>query len=232
MKKINFYLRKNHLSTTDENKYMAQVVTKPIVGMDELVEIMMGKNTTVTRQDMIVVLDLFKETVMEQILSGYPVKTNLFKTNVSIKGGFADTGDEYDKERHTVCANMAPIMDFRKELAFRADVEQVDPSKKAPFIRQVFDYETQEFRLEFNAGALIGLRGNHFSDEEKETRVYFNLEGSPDLIPAGKIHQVKDRYILCSVPEGMAPGNYEVTVIVGEGNKPVQGSFEEALSIS
>ena len=229
---IDFYLRENHLSTSEENRYMANVVKKRTVEQEELVDIMLGKNTTVTRQDMIVVLDLLKETVMEQILSGYPVKTDLFKANVSIRGGFLNSYDEYSKSRHAVCVNMNSNTDFRKELAFRAKVEQVLPPTPTPYVRQIFDYEKDGFSTEMAAGTMIALKGAHFRDEERGTTVYLTPEGGGDSIPMGKINQVKDRTVICHLPEPLTAGKYYITVALGEGLECSHNTYKELLTIT
>ena len=192
----------------------------------------LGKNTTVTRQDMIVVLDLLKETVLEQILSGFPVKTDLFKANVSIRGGFKNGYDEYDRTRHNVCVNMNSTMDFRKELAFRASVAQVLPPAAVPIVRQIFDYGKDGFTTELTSGAMIAVKGARFFDEALETAVYLTPEDGGDPLPMGKVNQVKDRTIICHLPEDLAAGRYWITVALGEGRDCRLGSFKQLLTIT
>ncbi|MDC7223597.1 MAG: DNA-binding domain-containing protein, partial [Spirochaetales bacterium] len=63
MQKINYYLRENPLSNSEENLFTAQVKNAITLDQEGLIDAMLGKNTTVTRQDILVVLDLFEETV-------------------------------------------------------------------------------------------------------------------------------------------------------------------------
>ncbi|MDC7219450.1 MAG: DNA-binding domain-containing protein [Spirochaetales bacterium] len=232
MKAIDYYLRENYLSTSEENRYMANVVKKKTVEQEELINIMLGKNTTVTRQDTLVVMDLLKETVMEQILSGFPVKTDLFKANVSIRGSFVSSDDSFDSTRHKVCVNIKPADDFKADLIKNAQVEHVDPNQSQPFIRQVFDYESQELRDDLASGALIGLKGGNFTEENRETRVYLTREGETDKIAVGKIYQVKGRSILCFLPDNLEAGEYSISVVIGEGAKANQGTYDNSLTIS
>jgi len=100
MRKINYYLRENHLSTSEESRFMACVKKKETLKQDDLIELMVGKNTTVTRQDVLVVLNLLKETITDQILSGFSIITDFFKARISIRGGFRSGSDEFDGLRH------------------------------------------------------------------------------------------------------------------------------------
>ncbi len=231
MKKIEFYLSENHLSTSEENLYKALIKKKKPVRQEELIEIMQGKNTTVTRQDMIVVLDLFKETVTEQILSGFPVHTDLFKADVSIRGGFASTTDLFDAKKHRVCVNMNGADKFKKNLVERAQVEHILPPVKAPILLQVYDYQSGTFRTDLRAGSTISIRGAHLRDEERETRVYLYRDGSEETIPVETVHQVMDRTILCALPEDLAGGSYWLSVVQGEGKEKSQGTLKRLLTI-
>jgi len=211
---------------------MASVKKKKTVEQPELIKIMQGKGTGVTRQDMVVVLDLFRETIMEQILSGYPVKTDLFKANVSIRGGFATIDDEFDRSKHTVNVNLHPVNTFKKDLADRAMVETYIPKTQAPNIRKIFDFDSQELREDFTAGSLINLKGAFFTDEDTETQVYLTLDGTTEKIAPEKIHHVKDRNILCTLPQDLAAGSYWITVIKGEETKTSQGTYRNLLTIT
>jgi len=233
MKTIEFYLKENHLSTSEENLYKALVHKKKPVRQEELIEIMQGKNTTVTRQDMIVVMDLFRETVMEQILSGFPVYTDLFKADVSIRGGFTSGVDVFDEARHRVCVNMNGADKFKKDLVKNAQVEHVLSVPPTPVIRQVFDYQSGSYRTDFQAGSTINIRGAFFKDENRETEVYLYPDGSAEKIPVETVHQVMGRTILCELPEDLTPGVYRISVaLLGEGNQISQSTFNKKLTIS
>ncbi|MDC7219490.1 MAG: DUF4469 domain-containing protein [Spirochaetales bacterium] len=111
-------------------------------------------------------------------------------------------------------------------------MEHVDPSQSKPFIRQVFDYESQELRDDLAAGALIGLKGANFTEENRETQVYLTREGETEKIEVGKIFQVKGRSVLCFLPDDLEAGNYSVSVVIGEGARANQGTYENLLTIA
>jgi hypothetical protein len=232
MKKINYYLRKNQLSTSEENRYMACIKNKETLYQEDLINVMLGKNTTVTRQDIIVVLDLMKESLKEQILSGYSINTELFKTNLSINGGFSSMADEFDPNLHQVCVNMNASSEFKRELAFNASVERVLPSIKAPLIEQIYDFNSKSFTSDLSAGCLIELRGAYLKSDLQDSQVYFLLDGSEEMIPAAKIHKVTDRSILCSLPEDLAAGSYWVIAVMGEGDDVSRGKYHSPVTIS
>ena len=232
MKKISYYLSENPLTTSEENPYMARVKTKDTLNQDDLIRAMLKKNTTVTRQDIIVVLDLLRESVKEQILDGFNLVTDLFKTRVSIKGGFQSTADEFDKNRHRVCVNLTASSDFQSDLAYSAQVEATDPNAQSPIVRQIWDYRTKAFATEFTGGQLVMIRGAHFMEDEVETGVYLQPEGTEERITVPLLHNVTGRSLLCNFPEGLAAGRYWVYVIRGEGDKAPRGWYKTLIDIS
>lgn len=231
MKKINYYLRKNPLSTSDENLYTAMVRKKETLRQEDVINAMLGKNTTVTRQDIIVVLDLLKETVTEQILSGYPVNTDLFKAGISIRGGFLSTSDEFDDDRHRVCVNMNASPSFKRELAFLSQVERVDPRVTAPVIRQIFDFASGGFSTHFAPGGLVEIKGSYLKADGAETRVFLEREGAEELIPVQTVHRASERGLLCTLPADLEGGSYRVMVILGEGDHAPRGTYDSPVSI-
>ncbi|MDC7218450.1 MAG: DUF3622 domain-containing protein, partial [Spirochaetales bacterium] len=60
MNKINYYLRKNPLTTSEENKFMANISQKDTQWQEGVIEHMMKRNTTISKQDIVIVLDLMK----------------------------------------------------------------------------------------------------------------------------------------------------------------------------
>lgn len=84
--KINYHLRKNPLTSSDENLFMACVGKKDTQRQDAVIEHMMKRNTTISKQDICGV--------------GLPVVLDLFKARVSIRGGFTSFDDEFEKTEH------------------------------------------------------------------------------------------------------------------------------------
>ncbi|MBN2625682.1 MAG: hypothetical protein JXA95_03365, partial [Spirochaetales bacterium] len=145
MNKINYFLRKNPLTSSDGNLFMAAVGKKDTQRQKEVIEHMMKRNTTITRQDILLVLDLLEETVTDLVLNGFPVITNLFKARVSIRGGFTSLDDEYGKDRHKLCLNLNPSKTFRDKLEKEASLEKTEQKSFTTAISLLYDYAGRRF---------------------------------------------------------------------------------------
>ncbi len=149
---VQYYLRENPLSTGDENKFMAAVKRKEVKRQDQIVTLMTLKNTTISREEIELVLRQLKQVVTQQILAGYPVIMDLFKAQVSIKGGFTGGEDEFDARRHFVNVIMTANGDFKKELAKNAFVKKVSDLEEKTKIFELYDYTSRSLSNELAAG--------------------------------------------------------------------------------
>ncbi|MDC7222764.1 MAG: DNA-binding domain-containing protein [Spirochaetales bacterium] len=232
MQKINYYLRENPFSTSDKNLFTAQVKNAITLDQEGLIDAMLGKNTTVTRQDILVVLDLFEEIVKENILSGYAIKTNLFKAKVSIKGGFTSSKDEFDSSRHKVCVNLNGSADFKRDLLNNASVTKVDRSVSAPLVNQVYDYSTRDYGTAFPMGGLILIKGANLKGYDKATRVFLSSVETEEEFEVASIHSESDRSVLCDLPADLTAGSYWLSVVVGEGVDASRGKYSRKIILT
>ena len=232
MGKISYYLRKNPLPTMEGTQYMARIDQNKTLRQNDIIRLMLGKNTTVTRQDIIVVLDLLKETVKEQILMGNPVIMELFKARLGIKGVFDSTTDEFDQARHQPCLNFSATGEFRKDLLNSAVFEKTRRLFRKPVIEQLYNYETRAMGTEFAAGSVIGLIGSWLRPEKGDPRVFLRLEGEDDLIPVEKIMGVTDQRVMCRLPAGLDAGSYRILIISGEGDEELKSPYGEVITLT
>lgn len=232
MSTVSYYLCENPLSTSDENAYMARVKNALTLDQDDLIEVMLGKNTTVTRQDIVVVLDLLKESIKEQVLAGNTLLTDIFKARVSIKGGFTDYSDEFDSDRHKVCVNMNAATEFKKDLAYSAKLDRIKENNNAPMLKQVYSYATKSYTTELSAGGLITIKGGYFYSDGEETSVYLKKDGVGDIVPITMIHTVSDSNILCNLPNDVEAGDYKLYVSHGEGDDAKGDYLKSMITIS
>jgi hypothetical protein len=85
--------------------------------MDFIVNEMAAKNTTVSRQDIIVVLDLFSEMVKDLLRKGFSIRTNLFSAYVTIRGPFGSEKETFSHGKHSLNINIEPgeyCIEFRR----------------------------------------------------------------------------------------------------------------------
>src|SRR4030042_4502266 len=94
-KSIRFSLKENKLLGRETSPYAAVVRSDRTVGQEEIISTMAKMNASVSRQEILVVLDLMKAVIADIFLTGHRVATELFKARVTITGGVKSAQGEY-----------------------------------------------------------------------------------------------------------------------------------------
>ena len=121
---IRFSLTANRLTGNHENPYKAVVRSYKTIGNEEMIEDMAAMNASVSRQEILVVLDLMKAVIRKYLLAGFNVNTDLFNARVTVTGGFSSKEEEYDPARHAARVRMVPAADLKKGVARDARFEK------------------------------------------------------------------------------------------------------------
>ncbi|MBN2352198.1 MAG: hypothetical protein JXD23_06465 [Spirochaetales bacterium] len=156
---IRFSLKANRLLGRETSPFKAQVRSYKTIGREEMLADMAGMNASVSRQEIIVVLDLMKAVMQKYLLAGFRVKTDLFNAQLTVKGGFASEEDEFDPDRHTVRVRMAPAADLRKAVAHDARMEKIRDEEPEPELDRVYDFETQSKNGTVSPGHIAEVKG-------------------------------------------------------------------------
>ncbi|WP_028974437.1 DNA-binding domain-containing protein [Spirochaeta cellobiosiphila] len=211
MKTINYYLRPNYLPTRSSNNYCAKVQYKDTLNQQDLIYKMSHHNTTVTRQDILAVLDLLNEVVREQLLLGHSLVTDLFKTRTSIRGGFAHKEECFQKDKHEVLIHISPSTKIRKSFTRELKTVKVEQLAKHPKVNMIYDYIKKSFGPYYTAGGLVELRGHHLQ-QKGEPQILLIDKGHNILTDDIVIYKVTKVRILWMLPNTLDSGHYEVVL--------------------
>ncbi|MBN2627563.1 MAG: hypothetical protein JXA95_12925 [Spirochaetales bacterium] len=233
MGKINYYLAKNTLPTMEGESYVARIDQNKTLRQDDIVRLMVGKNTTVTRQDVLVVLDLLKETVKEQVLLGNPVIMELFRAKMGLRGIFDSTLDEFDSKRHTPSLNFSATKEFRNDLIHSASFEKMTRLSKRPEIQHIFSFASRAFETEFSVGSVIQLHGSWLKPAEGLPEIFLRREGAAkdDLIPVDTILTVSDQKVMCRLPDGAEAGTYHILISDDGSNDEGKTRYKNPITL-
>lgn len=232
MRKIQYYLKRNPFSSgKKEKRFIGKIKTRGILYQEDLIDVMLAKNTTVTRQDILIVLDLLRESFTEQIMMGNLVYTDLFRSGLSMKGDFDSHGDVFDRKRHQVCLNLKPSLNLQRLLARKASLELISPPSHAPYLKTVFSFRLKGSSEEFYPGEIIEIRGSYLERKEKDSGVYLMKRGVKDSLIPAEVLRVCGKSILCRLPENLAGGEYWMAVLLGPKKEALGGSYQTPVSI-
>jgi hypothetical protein len=231
---IRFSLRENKLQVPNAPAYVAQVRGYKTVTQAQLVNIMANANTTVSRQDIIVVLDLLENAVKEQLLNGNNVVTNLFTSRVSIKGGFEALNAEYEKGVHKVKVNMSASAELKKYVDHNAITEKVRAGLRMPAVDTIYDFTTDTLNTVVSPGRMAELKGYNLllNGTDPAEGIYFLREGTKEEVKVDVINRRTSGTVLFTTPEGLPAGNYKVTFKAWFGEELREGKLQKTIAVN
>ena len=164
---LKYSLRENLLTPAPDD-YMAQVTDVRSYTLDEIIDLMMEKGTTLTRADVAATLQVYGEVVSAIIKDGSAVNTPLMNTSMSISGVFDGANDSFDKKRHTVNLNITAGTLLRDAVT-KVKCEKTEGVSTDPYITEVTDIVTGTVNTTLTKGGVVQLVGSRLKFDAKDT---------------------------------------------------------------
>ena len=232
---LKYCLRENLLTPAPDD-YMAQAADVRSYTLDEIIDLMMEKGTTLTRADVAATLQVYGEVVSAIIKDGSAVNTPLMNTSMSISGVFDGANDSFDKKRHTVNLNITAGTLLRDAVT-KVKCEKTEGASTDPYITEVTDIVTGTVNTTLTKGGVVQLVGARLKFDAKDTAqgIFFVPEtGAP--VRAAVIAENKPARLMAIIPADLAAGTYYVEVrtkIIGSSQKSKtlkMGRFDKPLT--
>jgi len=232
---LKYCLREN-LLTPDENDYMAQTADVRSFSLDEIIDLMMEKGSTLTKADTKAVLQVYGEVVSALIKDGAAVNTPLMNTSMSISGVFDGANDSFDKKRHSVNLNLTAGTLLRDALT-KVKCEKTEGVSTDPYITEVSDIVTGKVNEVLTAGGIIQLVGSRLKfDAKDEAQGIFFIPETGEAVRATIIAENKPARLMAIIPADLAAGTWYIEVRTKYANATKQlktlkaGRFGKALT--
>ena len=234
---LKYCLRENLLTPAPDD-YMAQAADVRSYTLDEIIDLMMEKGTTLTRADVAATLQVYGEVISAIIKDGSAVNTPLMNTALSISGVFDGANDSFDKKRHTVNLNITAGTALKAALG-KIKCEKTGTASTDPYINEVKDVVSGTINTTLTKGGVVQITGSRLKFDQKDTAqgIFFVPEtGTP--VRAAVIAENKPARLMAIIPADLEAGTYyiEVRTKILEGNKSGKtlktGRFNKALTVA
>ena len=233
---LKYALRENLLTPAPDD-YMAQATDVRSYTLDEIIDLMMEKGTTLTRADVAATLQVYGEVVSAIIKDGSAVNTPLMNTSMSISGVFNGANDSFDKKRHTVNLNLTAGTLLRDAVT-KVKCEKTEAASTDPYITEVADIVTGTVNTVLTKGGVVQITGSRlkFKADDAAQGIFFVPEtGTP--VRAAVIAENKPARLMAIIPADLEAGTYyiEVRSKHSGGGKPLKavkaGRFAKPLTV-
>ena len=232
---LKYSLRENLLTPAPDD-YMAQAQDVRSYTLDEIIDLMMDKGTTITRADVAATLQVYGEVCASLIKDGSALNTPLFNTALTIAGVFNGANDSFDKKRHTVNLNMTAGTLLRDAVT-KVKCEKTEAAGTDPYITEVTDIVSGKTNEVLTKGGIVQITGSRLKFDAKDASqgIFFVPEtGNP--VRASVIAENKPARLMAIIPADLAAGTYYIEVrtkIIGSSQKSKTlktGKFDKPLT--
>ncbi len=208
---IKYYLHPNPL-TSNPNDQLARILPNTIFNLDDIIEMMIRRGTTVTETDARAVIMLFMQVVAEAVADGNHVNTPLVNIKPGIAGIFKDISDTFDPKRHTKHAILLSGTLLNK-LIEKAPIEKITRPLPAPTILEYIDVSSGASSSLITPAGIGRIIGNElkFNLQNPNEGVFFIANDGTE-IKVTAIAQCTEKRLIFSNPAELAPGNYTLEV--------------------
>ena len=233
---LKYCLRENLLTPAPDD-YMAQATDVRSYTLDEIIDLMMDKGTTLTRADVAATLQVYGEVCSSLIKDGAALNTPLMNTALSISGVFNGANDSFDKKRHTVNLNLTAGTLLRDAVT-KVKCEKTEAASTDPYITEVADIVSGKVNEVLTKGGVVQLTGSRlkFKADDTAQGIFFVPEtGNP--VRASVIAENKPARVMAIIPADLPAGTYyiEVRSKHSGGGKPLKavkaGRFAKPLTV-
>ena len=233
---LKYCLRENLLTPAPDD-YMAQAADVRSYTLDEIIDLMMDKGTTLTRADVAATLQVYGEVCSSLIKDGAALNTPLMNTSMSISGVFDGANDSFDKKRHTVNLNITAGTLLRDAVT-KVKCEKTEGASTDPYITEVTDIVTGTANTTLTKGGVVQLVGARLKFDAKDTaQGIFFVPETGEAVRAAVIAENKPARLMAIIPADLAAGTYyiEVRSKHSGGGKPLKavkaGRFAKPLTV-
>lgn len=208
---IKYSLIPNHL-TADPEDHMAVVQDQESRTIDDIIEEIAGRGSTVTKADILSVVEEYQAVIAKFLANGDSINTPLFRTSASISGVFTDQTDSFDRSRHYVRLNVNPGSRIG-EIAEELPVEKVAAVKVQPTLEIFKDFGSDTQNETLTPGGAAEIRGSHLKvDPEAADQGVFFIAADGTETKADMLMRNMPAHLMFMVPGGLVSGEYDVEV--------------------
>jgi hypothetical protein len=229
---INYYLRENKL-TQEEGDYMANVRSSRQVDLEDVIKRMGERGSTVTKADILSVMEDFEGALESLLAEGANVTTPFANFSTSIRGVFDGATDSFDPSRHQITLIVHPGKNVRAYFKQNVSPQKEEKADKGPNLIDFVDNNSGEHNSILTPGGLGTLIGNRLSydPEDQNQGVFFIAEDGAETQVA-IIGQNKPSMLVFIIPETLSSGDYFIELRNTTFKKLKSGRLSSIVSVA
>lgn len=187
-----------------ESKFLGRVVFAGTINRERLVDAMLDLGSTLTKPDIVAVLEVFNKAVEKLCCLGFRINLDgLPQITPSLGGVFAEKGDSFIAPRNSIYLTAQISRGMNKRVAQLVTVEKVSVDTNRPILFKPVDSFAEPGEAGLSVGNIVSVKGKHLKFDPAQAGEYFKLVNTDDQaqsVTISKFHKVSDTELIFIFP--------------------------------
>ena len=210
---INYCIEKRNLPASKGEVFAGRILHRQVIRQEGLIDIMVHRNTTLSRQDIIGVLDLFQEVVLDNIEKGNMVSTPLFRTGFSLKGEFLSLTDKIDYRKHKPRVTIRLARGISARLMRGVRLHRKRNKGEGFYIRELRRLGAKDETNLFSPGDVIEIRGKGLRVYHCPAQYAIQLCRNEKTVAELPVISLDNGKAVTQILPSVQPGQYKVVLL-------------------
>lgn len=181
---------------------------------------MLAMGSTLTKPDIVAVLELFSKAVEKLCCLGYRINIDgLLQIAPAIGGVFTDKGDSFTSPRNSVFLTAQISRAMNKRIEQAAELEKIAVDVIRPILYKPVDSETESPEAGLVVGNIVSLKGKRLKFDATRPDEYLRLVSTADTsktVSITKFYKLTDQELVFKLPAtDFVEGYFEVASSMG-----------------
>ncbi len=207
-----YALFETQLTSCEPGTHVALVQSSGTAHMDDVIDRIIQRGSTVTRADIAGVLEDYYAVIEHLLLEGQRVVTPVAHFGTSVRGRFTGPDDTSDVTRHQVAWIVNPGCRLRTVIQHRARVAKREATKRVPNPESFVDANTGEKNATLTPGGMGRLVGHRLkiADPDDPAQGVFFVDETNAQTRVSVIGENRPRSLIFLVPASLPTGQYRL----------------------
>lgn len=199
--------------TPDQEDQRAVMYVDEVKTLDELVDEMIGRGSTVTKAEALSVMEEYYDAMTRFLGEGYTITTPAYNITPRIRGVFKDKKERYDPNKHRLYLSVKP-KERLKEALRHIKLEYRKSNGQHPLINELHDLMSESTNEQLTPGGIAHLSGAllKFDGADPQQGIFFKNGNQETQVEPKTVARNMPGELIFMVPATLKKGTYQVEV--------------------
>ncbi len=199
--------------TPDQEDQRAVMYVDEVKILDELVDEMIGRGSTVTKAEALSVMEEYYDAMTKFLGEGYTITTPAYSITPRIRGVFKDKKERYDPNKHRLYLSVKPRARLKEALR-HIKLEYRKSNGQQPLLEELTDLMSESTNEQLTPGGIAHLNGEllKFEGADPQQGIFFRSGNRETRVVPKTVARNMPAELIFMVPATLNKGPYQVEV--------------------